>query len=256
MQVLIKRVEDGKITFQQTSKIAIVTFNRTASRNALKADMWKELALIGKEISQSKKIKVVILRGATGQFTAGSDIKEFAAMSLGEANAAFQTMEEAISVFESLSIPVIGAIDGPAMGAGFVLSLACDMRIGTSETQMGIPVGRLGITLGPSFMRRIVRELGPSRAKELVFTGKIYQAKEAYQFGLLNQLVEQEELDRTVLNLARVMMRQSTASLKAVKKAVELCELRPNVPWSYVDPIDFPEGCRAFSEKRQPRFQS
>ncbi|MEW9668495.1 enoyl-CoA hydratase/isomerase family protein [Ammoniphilus sp. 3BR4] len=255
MQVLIKRVEDGKITFQQTSKIAIVTLNRSASRNALKAGMWKELAEIGKQISQSNKIKVVILRGTAGQFTAGSDIKEFSAMSLGDADAAFQMMEEAISAFENLSIPVIGAIDGPAMGAGFVLSLACDLRIGTANTRMGIPVGRLGITLGPSFMRRIVREIGPSRAKELVYIGKIYHAEEAYQIGLLNQLVENDHLDRTVLNLAHTIMRQSTASLKAAKKAVELCEWRPEIPWSYVDPTDFPEGCLAFTEKRKPKFK-
>jgi len=93
-------------------------------------------------------------------------------MSTVEAAQAFNNMEEAISTIEKLQIPVIGALDGPALGAGFILSLACDIRIGTHNTKMGIRVGRLGITVGPAFMRRIVRLIGPSRAKELVYTGK------------------------------------------------------------------------------------
>jgi enoyl-CoA hydratase/carnithine racemase len=255
VKVLIKRVEDGKITFQQTSKITIVTMNRPTARNALSSNMWKELIRIGKEVKESTKTKVLIIRGCPGQFTAGSDIKEFTEMSTIEANETFGIMEEAISIFESLPIPVIGAIDGPAMGAGLILSLACDLRIGTFNTKMGIPVGRLGITVGPSFMRRIVRLIGPSRAKELVYTGKIYNAHEAYQLGMLNRLVKNDDLDRVVLDMANVIMNQSLASLKSVKRAVELCQWQEDVPWSFVDPIDFPEGCLAFAEKRQPRFK-
>src|SRR5690606_33318469 len=134
-----------------------------------------ELTQIGNEIRS--KNKVVLLRGVTGNFTAGADIKEFCEMTIDEANEAFQVMEEAISTFESLPMPVISVIDGPAMGAGFVLSLASDLRIGTMNARMGIPVGRLGITLGPAFVRRIIRYIGPSRTKELVYTGKIYSAR-------------------------------------------------------------------------------
>jgi enoyl-CoA hydratase len=255
MKVLIKRVEDGKITFQQTSKVTIVTLNRPAARNALSANMWKELVDIGKSVRESEKTKVLILRGSTGQFTAGSDIKEFSQMDITTANETFEIMEQAISTIESLPIPVIAAIDGPAMGAGFILSLACDLRIGTYNTRMGIPVGRLGITVGPSFMQRIVRLIGPSRAKELVYTGRLYDAREAYQLGMLNRLVADDALDRAVLDMAHTIMSQSTASLKAVKKAVEYCEWQPSeIPWSFVDPTDFPEGCQAFKEKRKPRF--
>lgn len=255
MQVLIRRVEDGKITLQQTSKIAIITMNRPAARNALSSNMWKELLRVGKVIKDSSKTKVLIIRGSTGQFTAGSDIKEFCDMSIHEANETFSLMEKTIGFYESLSIPVIGAIDGPAMGAGFILSLACDLRIGTGNTRMGIPVGRLGITLGPSFMRHIVKLIGPSRAKELVYTGKIYSAQEAYQLGLLNLLVEQQDLDRQALKMAETITYQSTASLKAVKMAVQQCDWTIDAPWSFVDPIDFPEGCLAFAEKRRPRFR-
>lgn len=255
MRVLIKRVPDGKITLQETSKIAIVTINRPSARNAMTSRMWGELADIAGEIRANQKIKVLILRGIPGEFTAGSDIKEFCKMSVREANEAFGLMEKAISRIESLPIPVIGAIDGPALGAGFVLSLACDVRIGTTQARMGIPVGRLGITLGPSFVRRVVRLIGPSRTKELVFTGKIYDASTSFQLGILNQLVETYQLDQSALGLAQTIMNQSRASMQAVKQSVELSYRPMETAWSYVDPVDFPEGCLAFVEKRRPRFR-
>lgn len=256
MRVHIKRVPEGKITLQETSKVAVITINRPAARNALTANMWKELARIATLAGESEKTKVLILRGTTGQFTAGADIKEFCEMSIDEANQAFDNMEEAISVFESLPVPVIATVDGPAMGAGFILSLACDLRIGTMNTRMGIPVGRLGITVGPSFMRRIIRLIGPSRAKELVYTGKIFGSEEAYRLGLLNHLVTPDKLDKIALEMAGTIMDQSGASLWAVKKAAQWCEWKEEIPWSFVDPVDFPEGCLAFAEKRKPQFQT
>ncbi|MFJ9499694.1 enoyl-CoA hydratase/isomerase family protein [Brevibacillus centrosporus] len=255
MRVMIKRVTDGKITLQETSKMAIITMNRPASRNALTSDMWLELARLVKSVESNPKNKVVILKGARGQFSAGSDIREFTQMTADEANAAFEKMEDAMAAIENISLPVIGVIDGPAMGAGFILSLACDIRIGTRNTKMGIPVGRLGITLGPSFVQRIVRLIGPSRTKELVYTGKIYDYHEAKQLGLVNVFVEnREELEHTCLKTAGIMADQSMASLAAVKKAVHLCEQQTHAPWKYVDPVDFHEGCLSFVEKRKPHF--
>lgn len=255
MRVMIKRVTDGKITLQETSRMAIITINRPISRNALTSNMWMELARLVKTIELNRKNKVVILKGGRGQFSAGSDIREFSQMSADEANAAFEKMEEAMAAIENLPMPVIGVIDGPAMGAGFILSLACDIRIGTKNTKMGIPVGRLGITLGPSFVQRIVRLIGPSRTKELVYTGKTYDCHEAKQLGLVNVLVEnRDELEHFCLNTAEMIADQSTASLAAVKKAVSLCDKQPSTPWKYVDPIDFNEGCLSFVEKRKPNF--
>lgn len=255
MRVNISRVPDGKITLQQTSKVAIVTINRPAARNALTTNMWREMARMAAEIRLNPKMKVVILRGVPENFSAGSDIKEFCEMSVDEANEAFRQMEKAICAFEELAIPVIGAIDGPAAGAGFILALACDLRIGTKHAKMGIPVGRLGITVGPSFMRRIIRLTGPSKAKSLVYLGEMLSADDAYRSGLLNRLVEPEELHQHVLDLAETIMQQSKASLLSVKKAAALCEWREERDWNYVDPNDFPEGCLAFVEKRKPNFQ-
>lgn len=254
MRVLIKRTPDGKITLQETAKIAIVTIKRPAKRNALTTTMWKKLHAIGEEIASNEKIKVVILRGTSGSFTAGSDLHEFAEMSLKEINEAFELMEKTISTFEDLTVPVIGAIDGPALGAGFVLSLACDIRIGTPQTTMGIPVSKLGITLSPSFVHRISRMIGPSRTKELIMTNEIYNYRKAYKTGLLNRLARCNELTKSVLSLSYNLCLQSRASMKAVKQSLRLTDWSSLHQWNYVDVVDFREGCRAFLEKRTPHF--
>lgn len=113
-------------------------------------------------------------------------------------------MEQAISTFEKLPLPTIAAINGPALGAGFVLSLACDLRVGTSKAKMGIPVGRLGITLNQMFVKRIADLIGGSRTMDLVYTGRLLDASECCQLGLVNYMVpDDEDVDHFTLRLAK-----------------------------------------------------
>src|SRR5690606_20428300 len=168
-------------------------------------------------------------------------------------------MEKAISAFENLPLPTIGVINGPAMGAGLELALSCDIRVGSEHARMGIPVGRLGIRLSTKFAQRLVNLIGPSRTKELVYTGKILDAEESYRLGLLNRLVENEKLDRYAIKLGKLVSMQSPASLKAIKQSVANCLNSSQQLWKedipFVDPYDFPEGVAAFVEKRTPRFE-
>lgn len=262
MRVKITRIEeDGKITLQESAGIAIVTIHRPNFKNAMTKKMWNELAAIGREIPKNPRTRVVVLKGSKGSFTAGSDIKEFSRMTLEEADEAFRIMEDAISTFERLPIPTIGLINGYGIGAGFQLALACDLRIGTHETKMGIPVGGLGITLSKKFVKRIVEMVGPSRAKDFVFTGRLLDAEESYQWGLLNYLVtEDENPSNFIINMAHKIKEQSPASLRAVKEGVAYATHSIDIPYpshfeSNVDPHDFPEGVLAFKEKRKPNFK-
>ena len=260
MQVKIKRMEaeQAKIIFQETAGLAIITIHRPQLRNALTASMWNQLSEIGARVLDNPKNKVLLLRGAGEQFTAGSDIKEFHQMSLEEAEKAFVSMEKAISTFERLPIPTIGVINGPAMGAGLELALACDIRIGSEKARLGIPVGKLGITLNNQFAQRLVNLIGPSLTKDLVYTGRVLKAEEAHRLGMLNYLVKEKDLDRYAIRMGNLVASQSPASLLAIKQSVQECVDSAPVLWNgstpFVDHNDFPEGVAAFVEKRVPRF--
>lgn len=260
MRVGIKRMteEQAKITLQEAAGLAIITIHRPQKRNALTANMWDQLAQIGEQVLENPKNRVLLLRGAGEQFTAGSDLGEFHEMTLEQAENAFVLMEKAISTIEGLPLPTIGVINGPAMGAGLELALACDIRIGSDKARLGIPVGKLGITLNNKFAKRIVDLVGPSVTKELVYLGRILKAEEAYSLGMLNYLVEESELDRYAFKMGKLVASMSPASLLAVKKSVNECINSAPVLWNgstpFVDEHDFPEGVAAFVEKRAPQF--
>lgn len=260
MQVKTMRLEEeeAKIVYQETAGLAIITIHRPQLKNALTANMWDQLAKIAKHALKNPKNKVLILRGAGENFTAGSDIKEFHRMTLEEAEEAFVRMENTISTIENLPLPTIGVINGPAMGAGLELALACDIRIGSDKARMGIPVGKLGITLNNKFAKRLVDLVGPSTTKDFVFTGRTFKAEEAYKAGMLNYLVPEKDLTRFSIRMGKLVAGMSPASLLAVKKSVKECVDSAPVLWEsstpFVDPTDFPEGVRAFVEKRLPQF--
>lgn len=239
--------------FQVSGPLGILTISRPQQRNALTREMWQTIERWSGTISS--KTKLLIIRGSGKDFTAGSDIKEFARLTAEEANDGFETMERAISAIETLPIPTIAAINGPAFGAGFILSLACDLRIGSTNARFGMPVGRLGITLQTPFIRRMIQTLGPSRTKQLVYTAQSYNAEEAYRVGILNELVPAEELDDRTFKFAKAILQQSQASLLAVKKSVnQVLTGQAEEHRQWVDKTDFVEGVQAFAEKRPTRF--
>ncbi|MCM3760116.1 enoyl-CoA hydratase-related protein [Alkalihalobacillus oceani] len=262
MKVTISRIEkDCKMILQESAEMAIITIHRPRQRNAMTKEMWEELARIGRRVVKNPKTKVVIIRGGQGQFTAGSDIKQFNRFTVEEAEESFQAMERAISTIEKIPLPTIAVVNGPAMGAGLELALACDLRIGTVEARLGMPIGRLGITLNHAFTNRLVQLIGKSRTLDLVYTGRILDAEEGYQLGMLNYLVPQDtDSSHFALKIAQQILAQSPASLKAVKRSVAYAQPSTSIQWetgteSSVDPVDFPEGVRAFVEKRKPNFK-
>lgn len=260
MQVRTMRLEEeeAKIIYQETAGLAIITIHRPQLKNALTANMWSQLSKIALQTLENPKNRVLLLRGSGENFTAGSDIKEFNSISLENAEEAFIHMEKTISTIENLPIPVVGVINGPAMGAGLELALACDIRIGSEKARMGIPVGKLGITINNKFAKRLVDLIGPSATKDLVFTGRIYKAEEAYKAGMLNYLVAEKDLNKFAIRMGKLVAGMSPASLLAIKHAVKECVDSVPVLWEsstpFVDPNDFPEGVRAFVEKRKPQF--
>jgi enoyl-CoA hydratase len=254
MQVIVHRFEErGSMRFQTAGGIGVITLDRPQFRNALTRRMWRTLEEWCLHLPP--RVRVLVIRGRPGEFSAGSDIQEFATLTPAEADGAFEQMERAIAAVESLPVPTIASVDGPAYGAAFVLTLACDLRVGSERARFGMPVGKLGITLQPPFLRRLVQHLGPAQTKAMVYTASSYDAHEAHALGLLHQVTTSEALDAEVMRLARTILQQSSASLCAVKEGVNAV-LRgvTGVTGHWVDADDFVEGVQAFREKRAARF--
>lgn len=256
-----KPIPEGKIQLRDFSSITVITIRRPSAHNAMTSKMWQDLKTISRKIGANAKTKVVILRGAFEYFTAGSDLKEFSKMPIEQVDETFALMEEAISAFERLPIPTIACIKGSAMGGGLQLALACDLRVAADNARLGMPIARLGITIGTPFAKRLVDLIGPSRAKDLLFTGKSLTVQESLDLGLVNYVTSLKKVEKSALRLAKSIAYNSPASVRASKEAVAQCIPQRDVPWRtrtdpyWVDTTDFTEGISAFIEKRIPNFK-
>lgn len=251
---------DFELDLKVDGPLATLTLHRPGQRNAMTVSMWRQLGDQLAAIAKEPPAPVLAIRGGGGAFTTGSDVREFATMDLPSAERAFVIMEEILAQVEALPVPTIAVLDGFALGAGCELALACDMRLATSAAVMGMPIARLGIRISMDFARRLVDLLGPSRAKELLYTGRLVDAQAALELGLVNRLIAREEMDGELAVMAQAMSQLSPASLLAAKRAVGRC-IGVDVPVpasmtdAFVDASDFPEGVKAFVEKRAPQFR-
>ena len=244
----------GEIRMIRQDGLATVLIRRPWAKNAFTVEMWQQLQAALEALAEDSGVRVVLLRGEGEAFTTGSDVRQFGAMNLEQAEAAFRCMEGAIATLEQVPVPTLAAIDGFALGAGLELALACDVRIASTRARLGMPVARLGIQISADFARRMVDLIGPSRTKDLLFTGRLMPARAALRAGLVNYLVPPADLPGLVEKLTAEIQAQAGSSLRAAKQSVAVALERERVPAAFVHARDFPEGVRAFLERRRPSF--
>lgn len=257
---------DGHIVLEQRQAIAIITINRPEARNALTDSMWLTLKACVESAGADPHVRVVIIRGAGNRaFASGADIKEFSATKATpeDAKASFHRVLAAIDAIERLPKPVIAMINGYAVGAGCELACGCDFRIAAAGARLGIPSGRLGITIGHRHILRLVRLVGPSKAKELLMTAELVSAQDAYRMGLVDYVVSPENLEEFTMQFADKVARCAPLSVQWAKEAVHRCLDDPSLSGLGDDAElatrcfateDFWEGVRAFLERREPEF--
>lgn len=245
---------------------AVVTISRPAQHNALNLAGWTRLAEVFTTLADHPALRAVVVRGAGERaFSAGADISEFPDLRLtpADADSYNAAIAAALRAVQVLPVPVIAMVDGLAVGGGCELAAACDIRIASTRSRFGIPIGRLGVTLGLTETRAVAGALGRANLMYLVASGKLIDAAHAASTGFVQQVVQPESLQEEVSSLVENIAASSEVTIRATKVTTALsadpdvtddhATLRALHEQAYGG-ADLKEGVAAFLAGRPPQF--
>lgn len=245
-------------------RLATVVIDRPQKRNALNGQVRAELMAALDALVADDRARVVVITGAGEKaFVAGADVAEFADRSPTEQRAAMEG-RRVYDVVAAFPKPVIASINGYALGGGCELALACDLRIAARSARLGQPEVNLALLPGGGGTQRLPRLVGLGRAMRLILTGEIIDAEEAERIGLVDILVDDDDLAARTRELAGSIAKHSPVALKLIKEAVRASaemplsaglELERELFITAFASEDSAEGVRAFREKREPEFR-
>lgn len=258
-------MEYENIILDKKDHIAILSFNRSHVLNALNSDVLNELDKVLDEIVEDKDIYVLIITGKGKAFVAGADISEMKDKTPEEGR---KFAELGLKVFRKIELmekPVIAAVNGFALGGGCELAMSCDIRIASEKAKFGQPEVGLGITPGFAGTQRLSRLVGIGKAKELIFTTNVVGADEAEKLGLVNTVVEHDNLIPEALDLAKNIASKAQLAIKYAKTSINRgSETDIGTGMSIEKDLfglcfateDQREGMSAFLEKRKANFNN
>ena len=258
-------MESKYIIYEKSDGIATITLNRPEALNALSKEVVEEILRAIEDVRTDEKTRVVVLTGAGEKaFSAGADIKAMAGMTALKARELSSMGEKLCVTLENLEKPVIAAINGYALGGGMEVAMACDLRIASENARMGQTEINIGLIPGWGGTQRLTRLVGITKAKELVFTGRMIDAKTAEQIGLLNMAVPADKFREVVHQLAVDLASKAPVALKVAKALITkgadmslsaALELEREGFGVVGSTDDLKEGTSAFAEKRKPEFK-
>jgi enoyl-CoA hydratase/carnithine racemase len=246
--------------------VATLTLNRPEKRNAITVAMWEALPRVLAPLEADADVRVVVVRGAGQEaFASGADISEFERVRNGAAaaraySARVAAAERALADFPK---PTIAMIHGFCVGGGLEVALACDLRWTSTSGRFGITAARLGIVYGPGATRRLASVVGPSHARDLLFSGRLVDAEEAQAMGLVNRRCASDALEQETYAYARRLAEQAPLSQRGAKAMLQHLagegtmtdrDIAAFVESAY-ESADYREGVRAFLARRPARFE-
>jgi enoyl-CoA hydratase len=254
---MISKVEDG---------VGWMIFNNPERHNAISLEMWDAALEIMAGFAADPSVRVMVVAGAGGKaFASGADISKFKdERQEADAVARYQaTTQKAYQALQAMAIPTIAKIRGYCIGGGTAVAVCCDIRVCSEGSKFGIPAAKLGLGYGLARAKPLVDLVGPAHAKEMFFTGRQLDAREAARIGLVNRVVADDELDATVDELARTIAANAPLTVRCAKLVVgetlkdegerDVGAAERAVQACFAS-NDYREGQAAFMEKRKPRF--
>jgi enoyl-CoA hydratase len=251
------------VSFEVEGRVATVRIDRPPA-NAISREVSDELLAAAREAAEREDVGAVVLWGGPRTFAAGADLKAMAGRGPEDVRPDVTALGEVCLALEDLPKIVIAAINGYALGGGCELALACDLRFAARDAQLGQPEIRLGLIPGAGGTQRLPRLVGLGRARELVYTGRRVPAEEALAIGLVDRVVEPEEVLGAAVAEARRYASGPRRALAAAKAALraslrgdpdEGLRFERDAFCDLFATKDAAEGIRAFLEKREPRFE-
>lgn len=258
-------MEMDNLIYEQKEHVAIVTLNRPDAMNAFNFDMLHELGQVVEALRINPDIRLVIFRGAGGRaFSVGADLKERKTLTTEQVKRNLFKIGEVFTIIENLPQPTIAMMDGFAFGGGMELALACDFRIASKKSLMGLTETSLAIIPGAGGTQRLPRLIGETKALELILTARKLTAEEAYQYGILTRVTEDDELVKTTEEFALSILANGPIALQQAKFAVKNgmnadlqtgLQIERKAYEITIPTEDRVEALLAFGEKRKPNFK-
>lgn len=209
------------VHYRKAEGIAVITFNRPEVLNAANNQMTREFLLALRQAEADVEVKVLVLRGEGRAFCAGHDLKEdTSGETLEQSVALIEELQETTRVMMRMGKPVIAAVQGYAVGAGCEWTMNCDLRIAAEGAKFGFPEASIGTTVTNAGTKLLTLLVGLGRAKELVLTSRMIEAKEAKEWGLVNEVVPLHALEQTAMDLAGKIARNPVMSTRLAKAAL------------------------------------
>jgi enoyl-CoA hydratase len=247
-------------------EIATLILNNPGKLNAIDLGMWVRLSDLVETLSADPEIRCLVLRGAGDQaFAAGGDLEEFvtARTTLDQALHYHGQVAAALKAIAECSHPTVALIQGACIGGGLEIAGACDLRIAGESARFGAPINKLGFSMYPGEMEGLLALAGPAVIKEILLEGRILDAREAYEKGLLTRVVADAQVEDEAYATARricagapLVAGWHKAWIRRLQDRRPLSEAEKTASFAFLDTEDYKEGLAAFLAKRKPKFRA